>query len=48
VKTEKTLKNEEMQQLIDELFACQVPDIAPDGSKILKIIQVNEIDKLLR
>ena len=48
VKSEKTLKNEEMQQLIDELFACQVPDIAPDGSKILKIIQVNEIDKLLR
>jgi len=48
VKTEKALKIEEMQQLIDELFACQVPDIAPDGSKILKIIQVNEIDKLLR
>ena len=48
VKTEKALKIEEMQQLIDELFACQVPDIAPDGSKILKIIPVNEIDKLLR
>jgi DNA mismatch repair protein MutL len=48
VKSEKTLKVEEMQQLIDELFACQVPDLAPDGSKVLKIIQVHEIDKLIR
>ncbi len=48
VKTERTLKVEEMQQLIDELFACQVPEVAPDGSKILKIIQVQEIDKLIR
>jgi DNA mismatch repair protein MutL len=48
VKSGKILKVEEMQQLIDELFACQVPEIAPDGSKILKIIQVQEIDKLIR
>jgi DNA mismatch repair protein MutL len=48
VKSEKTLKVEEMQQLIDELFACQVPEVAPDGSKVLKIIQVHEIDKLIR
>lgn len=47
VKTAHTLKIEEMQQLIDELFACQVPDVAPDGSKVLRIIQVQEIDKLI-
>lgn len=47
VKTAQTLKVEEMQQLIDELFACQVPDIAPDGSRVLRIIQINEIDKLI-
>lgn len=47
VKTTNTLKVEEMQQLIDELFTCQVPDVAPDGSKVLKIIQVHEIDKLI-
>ncbi len=47
VKTAKSLKIEEMQQLIDELFSCQVPDIAPDGSRVLRIIQVNEIDKLI-
>jgi DNA mismatch repair protein MutL len=48
VKSGKTLKPEEMQQMIDELFACKVPEIAPDGSKVLKIIQVSEIDKLIR
>jgi len=48
IKTEKTLKVEEMQQLIDELFACQVPETAPDGSKVFRIIPTNEIDKLLR
>ncbi len=48
VKTGQSLKPEEMQKLIDELFGCQVPEIAPDGSKILKIIQVSEIDKLIR
>jgi len=48
VKSGQILKPEEMQQLIDELFACQVPEVAPDGSKVLKIIQVSEIDKLIR
>ncbi len=47
VKTGKILKPEEMQQLIDELFGCQVPDVAPDGSKVLKIIPASEIDKLI-
>lgn len=47
VKTAQTLKVEEMQQLIDELFACQIPDVAPDGSRVLRIIQVHEIDKLI-
>ena len=47
VKTAQTLKVEEMQQLIDELFACQVPDIGPDGTRVLRIIQVHEIDKLI-
>lgn len=47
-KAGKTLKPEEMQQIIDELFACKVPETAPDGSKILKILQLAEIDKLLK
>ncbi len=48
VKAGKTMKPEEMQLLIDELFACQVPDVAPDGSKVLRIIPASEIDKLIR
>jgi DNA mismatch repair protein MutL len=44
----KILKSEEMQQIVDELFASSLPDIAPDGSKILKIIPLSEIDKLIR
>lgn len=48
IKPGKILKYEEMQQIIDELFACSIPDLAPDGSKIMKIIPVNEIEKLIR
>ena len=44
---ELLLKIEEMQQLIDELFACMVPNVAPDGSKVLRIIQVQELNKLI-
>ncbi len=47
VKIGKIAKVEEMQLLIDELFSCQIPEIAPDGSKILKIIQAGEIEKLI-
>ena len=47
VKTGKVVNVVEMQLLIDELFSCQVPEIALDGSKILKIIQAGEIEKLI-
>jgi DNA mismatch repair protein MutL len=47
VKSGKIEKAEEMQLLIDELFSCQIPEIALDGSKILKIIQAGEIEKLI-
>jgi len=47
VKSGKTLQTEEMQDLIDQLFACQVPEHAPDGSPILKILNYNEIAKLI-
>jgi DNA mismatch repair protein MutL len=48
MKAGKPMQPEEMQALIDELFSCQVPDIAPDGSKILKILSSGEIEKILR
>jgi DNA mismatch repair protein MutL len=48
VKAGKSLKTEEMQTIIDELFSCKVPEIAPDGSRILRILTSSEIDKILR
>ena len=48
VKAGKSLKIEEMQSIIDELFNCKVPDVAPDGSRILKVLTSNEIEKILR
>jgi len=38
----------EMQTMIDELFSCSVPEIAPDGQRIVKILSISEIEKLMR
>jgi DNA mismatch repair protein MutL len=39
------LGNEEMQAIVDRLFACDNPGFSPDGNKVLYIYQVNEIEK---
>ena len=39
------LKQEEIDQLIDQLFACATPNFTPDGKKVLTIIPINEIEK---
>lgn len=41
----KILTQEEMQSLVDRLFACATPNYAPDGKKIIVVIENNEIDK---
>lgn len=33
----------EMSKLIDQLFACQIAEVAPDGRKILTVIQLNDL-----
>lgn len=48
LKAGKVLLTEEMKLLVEELFSCAVPDIAPDGRSILKILSVQEIEKLIR
>jgi DNA mismatch repair protein MutL len=48
IKTGKRLSVEEMANIFDTLFACSLPEVAPDGSNIVTIIQLNEIDKLLK
>lgn len=45
VKSGKVLMAEEMQSLVDDLFACKVPDISPSGKTITLIIGDDEIDK---
>ncbi len=36
---------EEMEQLIDKLFACHSPNYSPSGKPIISIITIDEIDK---
>lgn len=35
------------QDLIDELFACEMPQFAPDGKSIFKILAANDLEHLL-
>lgn len=39
------LKQEEIDHLIDNLFACATPNFSPDGKKVLTIIQTVDIEK---
>jgi DNA mismatch repair protein MutL len=44
----KKLLVEEMQVLIDELFACSLPDKSPSGRPTLSIISVGELSELFK
>ncbi len=39
------LKQEEVDHLIDNLFACSTPNFSPDGKKVLTIISTEDIEK---
>lgn len=39
------LKQEEIDHLIDNLFACATPNSSPDGKKVLNIIPIDDIEK---
>ncbi len=39
------LKKEEVDHLIDNLFACSTPNFSPDGKKVLTIIPTEDIEK---
>lgn len=41
----RTLGSIEMQDLVDKLFACQHPNLSPDGKVILTIISLDELEK---
>lgn len=44
----QTLTVEEMQSVVDELFACQSPNYSPDGKPAITILSMEEIDKKFR
>ncbi|MCM1109099.1 MAG: DNA mismatch repair endonuclease MutL [Clostridium sp.] len=44
----QVLGNEEMENLVDGLFACAVPNYAPDGKIIIAILEQTEIETLFR
>lgn len=41
----KALTPVEMQDLVDKLFACQHPNLSPEGKGILTIISLDELEK---
>jgi DNA mismatch repair protein MutL len=48
VKHGKVMQVEEMQDLVDRLFACSVPNLTPDGSPTYEITPLADIEKKFR
>jgi DNA mismatch repair protein MutL len=44
----RILSPQEMQALVDELFACSIPEMAPSGRKTIFIMPYGEIEKKFR
>ena len=47
IKAQTKLSEPEMQNLVDQLFACNVAEVAPNGKKIFAIISMEDISKFL-
>lgn len=45
IKSGKTLNQEEMNAIIDELFACQMPYVTPAGRPTITTFSLDELDK---
>lgn len=44
----QSLKQSEINELIDNLFACQTPNFSPKGKKVLSIMPLDDFEKLLK
>ncbi len=44
----QTLKPNEVNELIDNLFACQTPNFSPKGKKVLAIMPIDDFEKILK
>jgi DNA mismatch repair protein MutL len=40
----KSLTNEEMSSIIDQLFACNVPNFTPDGKPVISVLETQELE----
>lgn len=40
----KSLSNEEMSSIIDQLFACNTPNFTPEGKTIISVLETQELD----
>lgn len=40
----KSLSNEEMSSIIDQLFACATPNFTPDGKAIISVLESQELE----
>jgi DNA mismatch repair protein MutL len=47
IKSGQFLQKEEMQSLIDQLFACKTPNYGPDGKQVFFIFELSKIENLL-
>lgn len=45
LKHNKSLTYDEMQSLVDDLFACKIPAISPSGRSVIVNLSVEEIDR---
>jgi DNA mismatch repair protein MutL len=43
-----SLKDQEIQELIDQLFACENPNHTPSGKPIVKILDLEELDSYFK
>jgi DNA mismatch repair protein MutL len=48
VKYGQLLNEQEMTALIDQLFACQVPEVSPDGRKIIVTLPLDQLQQLFK
>lgn len=46
IKSGINLQKEEMNAMIDKLFACKIPDVSPGGKAIFKVISIDEVEGL--
>lgn len=48
VKHGQQLSDSEMNALIDQLFACEIPQLAPDGTKLFNTLTTEQIQQFIK